>query len=287
MTKNFHHTKAEIICDSIGDTVHFPRLTTFVLTYPRYIHSEFMTHRQFSRNASSSRAIPTAKLLEKVRKDPVTPIRWGMNQSGMQAKMENLPEDVMDYAMYEWQSAADKCALVSEKLAEAGLHKQWCNRLTEPFSTITVVCTATDYANFFALRCAPDAQPEIYDLAWKMADLYYQSTPRSAVNHLPFIKGNDLGSMDELFRMSAARCARVSYLNHDQSKPDKEKDLALANMLLTSRHMSPFEHQATADTPDRSLTSNFRGWTQYRKTLIKECVHNFDYNVERERQGRI
>ena len=55
------------------------RIDTLLLRYPRFIHSEFMTHRQFSRNASSSRAIPVERLIADVERDPAMPIFWGRN----------------------------------------------------------------------------------------------------------------------------------------------------------------------------------------------------------------
>ena len=48
---------AEVLIDSVNPAGQ--RLTTFVLRFPRFVLSEFNTHRMFSRNASSSRAIPT------------------------------------------------------------------------------------------------------------------------------------------------------------------------------------------------------------------------------------
>ena len=51
--------KVEIVADSINQ--QGDRLTSLVLTYPRIIHAEMMTHRMFSRNASSSRAVPVQK----------------------------------------------------------------------------------------------------------------------------------------------------------------------------------------------------------------------------------
>ena len=65
---------AEIIADSIntfGD-----RITTYLLTYPRFIHAELMTHRMFSRNSASSRAIPFKRMLQMVEEDPFIPIAW-------------------------------------------------------------------------------------------------------------------------------------------------------------------------------------------------------------------
>lgn len=302
----YKHTTANIICDSInlaGD-----RLTTFILTYPRYIHAEFMTHRMFARNAQSTRAIPTSKRISRVRTNPVYPIRWDKNQKGMVAKNEHVDNPQKCCEM--WEYASRVCADVSEGLEIQGLHKQWAGRLLEPFDTITVICTATDYENFFALRCAPDAQPEINDLAWKMAHSYYNTTPRSLPFgswHLPFIEGDRAHAileyaakhgykwgdsiLDLQLQVSAACCARVSYLNHDGQTIDIEKDIALCQSLINSGHMTPLEHQARPDQePGREYCGPFRGWEQYRKAFhATSSVENrrFDYTTACLDQGRV
>lgn len=68
--------------------VHYENLWTFELTYPRYIHSEFMTHRMFSRNASSSRAVPVSKVIQQVVSNPVIPPKVYMNKAGMVGDVE-------------------------------------------------------------------------------------------------------------------------------------------------------------------------------------------------------
>ena len=79
--------EAKIIADSVGGKS--PRITTFELRYPRFIHAEFMTHRMFSRNASSSRAIPVERQIAAIIEDTAMPVHWGMNQKGMQADHES------------------------------------------------------------------------------------------------------------------------------------------------------------------------------------------------------
>ena len=154
---------AKIIADSIS-VITGIRLTTMELSYHRYIHSEFMTHRMFSRNASSSRAIPIKKLLEQVKNDPMMPIHWGSNKPGMQAGEELKGED-LHVAQREWINAANNAVDTASHLQELGLHKQIANRLLEPFLAIKVVVTATEWENFFKLRIHKDAQPEIQELA--------------------------------------------------------------------------------------------------------------------------
>lgn len=295
--------EAKIVKDSINEAG--VRLTTYVLTYPRFIHSEFMTHRMFSRNASSSRAIPVKKSIQMVLDNPVVPLAFTRNKAGMQggdpldAKAAKLAEEVWMHALFH---AVDKAKM----LADLDVHKQYANRILEPFSHITVVCTATDYANFFALRCHEMAQPEIHALADLMYAAYQASTPNLLKDgewHLPFVdeplaskdhsemtneKTDENGwsaeiSMgfeydDTLVKQSVARCARVSYLNHEGKVPTIEEDLKLYDRLLgqVPIHASPAEHQAVANSFSEGSGNFGAGWTQYRKTLAHENIEEFN-----------
>jgi len=239
----------KIIADSIYNG---SRLTTFQLMYPRFIHSEFMTHRVFSRNASSSRAIPVSKMIEQVRTNPAMPIHWGKNQSGMQAT-EELDADMKQKVQTSWEVAANNAALLAETMMECGAHKQVVNRILEPYQWISVVCTATTYDNFFALRSHADAQPEIKLLSDMMMAEYNSSVPKVLERgwyHLPYVSDEELKTLDieTLCKCSAARCARVSYLTHDNKTPSIEKDLQLFDRLVGSEpiHASPTEHQSRA-----------------------------------------
>lgn len=287
---------AKIIADSIS-SIGSKRLTTMELVYPRFIHAEFMTHRVFTRNASSSRAVPVAKVIELVRNDPAMPIHWGKNQPGMQAN-----EELDDYHKAEAQGAwlyAAKCAAsVAEHMMELGLHKQVANRILEPFQHIHVIVTATEWANFFELRDHEDAQPEIRELARMMREAMGVSKPtvlHPGEWHLPYVTAEDYAAVElhlrggpdgwnawtddmrlELLRkVSAARCCRVSYLKHDGVKATIEEELALCDRLAGARpiHASPFEHQATPDEWEfggwdhPELHGNFVGWIQHRKQI--------------------
>ena len=259
-----------------------PNLITLECRYPRMIHAEFMTHRVFSRNASSSRAIPIERMIQDVIDDPAMPVAWGSNQPGMQAGAEVEPQ-VVKAAKQVWLLAMEDAVDRAENMAQLGLHKQIVNRLLEPFGHISIVVTATEWSNFFDLRCHPDADPTMRALAEAMRDAIAGSQGAPVKWHLPYIEQRDWDSVarytegvsvgefyNELAMISAARCARVSYLNHDGSNPDVEKDLALAKRLLESKHMSPFEHQARAadeGLSDYGLWGNFTGWAQHRKKL--------------------
>ena len=277
--------QAKIIEDSIS--AEGKRITTFQLMYPRFIHAEVLTHRVFSRNASSSRAIPVTKMLAMVKEDPAMPIHWGRNQPGMQAKEELLLGDRY-LAEVLWREAAQKAASVAERMVELGLHKQVANRILEPFQHISVVLTATGFDNWFELRAHPDAQPEIQALAIEMQKALAKSIPQEldvGEWHVPYVtldERNDrfFKNNPELLRqVSAARCCRVSYLKHDGSAASISDDLALCEKLVGAKplHASPFEHQATPDElvyeasgpewKQPKMHGNFIGWCQYRKMI--------------------
>lgn len=262
---------ARVLADSVGPSGK--RLTTMEITYPRFVHSEFMTHRMFSRNSASSRAIPIGKMIGRVIDDPVLPVWWGKNQAGMQAT-EELDEDARVNAEAVWLHARDEAIGRVQVLSAIGLHKQIANRLLEPWMWITVIVSATEWVNFFGLRCHPDAQPEIRKIAEMMRELYQSSRPRetdAGIWHLPLVGSDDLmggyGERD-LKKISVGRCARVSYLTHD-GKRDPQADIDLCDRLSTSGHWSPFEHVAVAlEKPEHC--GNFIGWRQYRKDFDGE-----------------
>lgn len=287
---------ATMICDSIG--TNGKRLPTMHLQYPRFIHAEAKTHRilssdseneviiiqqsaglmddpNLSRNASSSRAIPTSKLIEQVRNDPVMPIFWGKNQAGMQAK-EELKGFYKEAAIQNWKQAAINAANSAEAMLANGLHKQTANRVLEPFLPINVIVTATEWTNFFDLRDHKDAQPEIKELARCMKQAMRESTPTllsAGQWHLPYITKEERVKFhnDQVFlaKLSAARCARVSYLKHDGSEPNIDEDLALFNKLIMAKpsHSSPAEHQAYFDPLIESSRNFHGGWVQFRDYL--------------------
>lgn len=270
-------TTAKVLLDSVCIETGC-RLTTFELSYPRIIHSELMTHKRFSRNAGSSRAIPSAKLRQMVKEHPFFPSAWGSNQRGMQAG-DALPLEVAIENNKDWQYALDVMLEVSRRLADRGTHKQLANRLLEPFQYITVIVSATELANFFHLRYHPDAQPEFQDLAKKMFRAYSESNPQRLLVgewHTPLINGKDQKELDmvDLLKVSTGRCARVSYLTHD-GRRDTSEDIALHDRLVSSGHWSPFEHVAQA-LPGPYSSGNFVGWHQYRKNFHNENVTTFD-----------
>ena len=289
--------EAKIIKDSIGSQGQ--RLTTMQLTHPRIIHAEFMTHRMFARCASSSRAIPFPKVLEKVKNDPFLPVYWGVNQKGMQAEQE-LAADKQASAISKWLRARDLMIEVATDMADPdglNVHKQIANRLLECWSFITVCVTgdAGAWSNFFSLRCHKMAQPEIQKVAFMARDAYAASTPDQLMEgqwHLPYITAEDLAlvsevtaqtsvtnvappDIDTLIKVSVGRCARTSYLSQE-GKRDLAADVALHDRLVASQplHASPAEHVCVA-TGDLERHGCYTGWLSYRHTLQHEYVTDY------------
>jgi hypothetical protein len=268
---------AKIIADSVSE--QGKRITTFQLRYQRFIHSEFMTHRMFSRNASSSRAIPVKRQIKDILKDMAMPIHWGQNKPGMQANSE-ISKWKMWLAKIWWIKLGYIACITAYLMSKLGCHKQITNRILEPFSYIHVVVTATEWTNFFALRYHYMAQPEIYELAKCMYEAYEASEPKLLKEgewHLPYVGEEEYGQEELNIKASVARCARVSYVRHDGKKPKLEDDLKLHDRLLGHRpvHASPAEHQATPAKRKVQKSGNFVGWLQYRKRLNGENITEF------------
>ena len=272
--------EVNIVADSVGPTG--ARITTFQLKYPRMIHSELLTHRMFSRNASSTRAIPTAKMIEWIEKDPAMPVYWGKNQQGMQATQE-LSEPYASRATEVWLKARDQAVRHAKTLTDIGVHKQIASRILEPWAHINVVLTATDFNNFFTLRCHPAAMPEIQVLAVQMARAYRASKPvhrQSLLGwHIPFVTPDELtdNTLVDCLKFSVARCARVSYLTFEGKQPDLKADIRLHDMLASNGHWSPFEHQAECSADSSRRSGNFRGWVQYRERFPEGVFDSFDF----------
>jgi hypothetical protein len=280
--------EARIVADSIGPSG--VRLTTFVLTYPRFIHSEFMTHRMLSKNAASSRAIPCKKMRAAVKKEAAMPVSFSQNKAGMQAAGDVAPWK-QKAATILWKLAGRVMCGFHWALEKLGIHKQHANRILEPWLHMTVIVTGTEWANFFALRCHAMAQPEFQVLAREMRYIYYKTIPnklKAGQWHLPFVDDEEV-EMEELeqsveprggprgyIRKSVARCARVSYMTHEGKKPSFLEDFQLYDRLVGSApiHASPAEHQAQA-TKSKKFSGNLRGWKQYRKTIKGENVKKF------------
>lgn len=284
---------AEILADSISPAGH--RLTTFQITFPRFVLAEFNTHRMLSRNSASSRAIPVEKRIEQIRENPFVPEAFAANKRGMQAG-EVMDDEAQEKSRRTWLNACENALYHAERLADFGVHKQWANRLLEPFAWHTVIVTATEWDNYWALRISEHAQPEIRIVSEMMHDLYAttRATPLEVGEwHLPLVGyryGDDIAGYGDdpnprrratqpasaVVKLSVARCARVSYLTHEGVR-DPDADLTLYERLTTNGHMSPTEHAARPMTEEefsrgRVFCGNFRGWVQHRKEIPGEAV---------------
>lgn len=290
------------IADSIGEDA--PRITTFQLKYPRIVHAELMTHRVFSRNASSSRAIPVTRLADW---DKFVPL-FRENKPGMQPG-KFLGAEQQDEAEALWEEAAEFCLKTALKLADKdglNVHKQWANRMLEWFGYINVLVTSTEWSNFIALRTEqnddlmPVPQDELWLVAKEIEYILKNSKPTLLTEgqwHLPYITDSDIVDvydLELLKKISTARCARLSYTTHDGRRGTIEEELALYDRLVGSHpiHASPAEHQATPDKSSICVNmgegfdkrhsfkqwhnphrhGNFTGWIQNRKLIPGESL---------------
>lgn len=281
-------------------------IVTWELEYQRFIHGEFMTHRLFSRNAASSRAIPVKSMIAAVQQSPAMPIHWGKNQPGMQAK-EELTGFQLDVVQALWQDAANEAAHNAALMDEQGAHKQIVNRILEPFQTMKTVMTATCMDNFFWLRNHEDAQPEIKELARLMWEALQSEDPVTLEPgdwHVPYfgegywLKGCGI-PLEDALAISSSCCAQVSYRKLDDTL---EKAQMVYKRLVDSEpvHASPFEHQATpmkapnqrdvirncdndqylgathVDMQGNYWSGNFIGWTQHRQLIPNNVCNKYE-----------
>lgn len=301
---------AKIIKDSVSpDGI---RIITYELEYPRIIHSDLMTHRVFSRNSASSRAIPVSSVLELVETNPAMPVHWGKNQPGMQAK-EEVDGSAKQMAEYLWKKAATYALEVAGEMKDVNLHKQVVNRILEPYQHMKVVLTSTDWSNWFWLRKHEDADPTIQELAAQMFYAFQSSTPEKLFYgdwHLPYVKiesrdiynkqvyldenDNEIGLQDALM-ISVSCCAQVSYRKSDTGL-EKAQDIFKRLIESEPCHASPTEHQAFCihayrDNPKfvthtlrngTVCSGNFRGWGQYRQIIPKNVKNDQIHNTNEQ-----
>lgn len=294
---------ATILADSIANE---QRLTTVELTFPRFILAEINTHRMFSRNSASSRAIPTEKIIERVKTNPFIPETFNKRVKGMGVG-EALTEQ--EEARAEWLHARNDCLSSARELNLLEVDKSRINRLLEPFMWHTAIITATDWDNFFALRDHPAAQPEFQIIAHMLKEKMAEHEPLKLEPdewHLPLVDyGDEFCEAKETKQweywawVSAGRCARSSYDKiHDAE--DQAASYSRGEKLKSAGHMSPFEHQArpfssaelswilhtqfllrgNAPTDEAAKLSynldysgNLRWWHQFRKSFKNE--HNY------------
>lgn len=290
---------AKIIADSYS-AINGKRITTFELVYPRWIHGELLTHRLFSRNAMSSRAVPVEKMLEQVREDPAFPIHWGLNQPGMQAKEEvsgvdRYGNDLKWLLKARWHEAARMQASFAQEFSDHGLHKQVVNRILEPFQLMKTVLTATEFDNFFWLRKHGDAQPEIKELAERMYEqLEWNKLLTVELDagdwHTPYYEAgywlqDDETPLEDALAISSSCCAQVSYRLLDDSI-EKARKVYQRLVESTPVHASPFEHCASP-MKDFSFNQDQYGGPSY-WTNIPDTVESWERGVTHcDREGNL
>lgn len=279
---------AHVLADSV--TTRGDRLITVQITFPRWILAEVNTHRVFSRNSASSRAIPTERIIEQVEANPFVPETFHARVKGMGIG-DPLREEQQADARRAWLNACEDALDAARELSEIGIDKSRVNRLLEPFMWHTAIISSTEWDNFFALRCPPGeavredfpAQLEFQEMALRMRSAMRDSEPKLVRDndwHLPLVhpEYDTVGRVEEAEdpffwpKVSAGRCARVSYLRHEDEESPRDSYLRAAS-LERNGHLSPFEHVAQPDLgigePD---LGNFTGWKQLRKFLLNE--HN-------------
>lgn len=289
---------------------------SFEVEIPRIILAEWNTHGMLNTNAQSSRAVPTKKLIEEVRRNPYMPSHWGKNQKGMQAYEEqdspvnNMPKEAF------WDICVHSACDNAQAIEEAGYHKQIANRIIEPYSHTKLVVSGTEWNNFFNLRIHKDAEPNIREMAIKIYEITRSSAGVRLYNgewHLPYISmyrqeghmryvfDNQYVSLSDAIRISLACVAQVSYrsLNTHPAAIDR-----IYNSLFPSNgapiHGSPAQHLATPfkeaqckgdwqegethrDRDGYSWSAQLRGWCQYRKLIPNENVTTFTHETFLER----
>ena len=250
---------AVVLRDSMCST----RITTMLVTMPKFLVAQFNTHRAFSRNSASSRAIPMAKVREQVRREPYIPTEWPSAQKGMLGGPPLRGKNA-EAAAFEWMTVREEALAAHAQMERVGVAKEIANRLLEPFMWTQVIVTATDWEGFFQQRLpGHGAQGEMQQVALRMQQALHASMPgllHPGQWHLPL--ADDFLTDEQALWQSAARCARVSY-KRQAVETTIEQDKERHDMLITEGHWSPLEHQAMAlITPKRER--NFTGWRQYR-----------------------
>ena len=273
---------AEIVLDSISETG--VRLITLSCTFPRFILSEVNTHRAFSRNSSSSRAIPVQKIIERVRTNPAMPVFWGKNQKGMQSTQE-MSKSEIEQAKAVWLKGRDRVVETVEELLQFEPHKQIANRLLEPYLYHQTLITSTEWDHMFSLRDHKDAQPEFRVLAKAMKKAIAESIPKQLKIgewHIPYISEDEQDlPLNVKLKISTARCARTSYFYHDGKKSSIELDVDLHDKLVVSKPAHCYDEQTEVLTD-----TGFSFWKDVKDTTKLAVVNqsgilfSFEYPKE-------
>jgi hypothetical protein len=247
-----------------------------------------------------------------IMSNPVIPIHWGKEQTGMQSNDDELTGDALVQAKRIWLEARDNAVRSADQLAALGLHKSLCNRLTEPWMWMTCLLTGTEWRNFFRLRCHPAAERHFQKIAGMIRDEISKCKPRvlrAGQWHLPYfdkmtdneLMGEEIMKLniqiqepgfltesenqsgksymefaiEKAKMISAGRSARLSYLTHEGIRDFKE-DINLCKKLIERDddvlHVSPLEHINQATDDPKLRSGPMRGWKQFRKEFKNENI---------------
>lgn len=246
-----------------------------------------------------------------VGNSPFIPVFIGTEQKGMQSGSEIIEPNRS--AIIECiKRMKDFCLTECNKMYELGAHKSIINRYVEPWSYITILRTATEWKNFYRLRVHPKAEKHFNFIATMMKLAMNNSVPRRLREgewHLPYLREEDQHDAENcliperlrlqckydggwrnptevLKRVSAGRCARLSYLNQDGIRALGD-DLGIFEKLMfpemieerddDALHASPTEHVAEA-LSSKERSGPFLGWRQFRKEFANENVADTDYS---------
>ena len=261
---------AEVIAHSVSP--QGKEIVTVAVKYGLIVHAEFLRHRQLSRGVKSNRAIPTKTIRKEVLNDPYVPVFLGKNKAGMQSveeiKFKSIGKTIFLGARYP-------VVFAHWLLEKMGAHKEWTNRLLNPWQWVRETITATEWENLYALRLHEAAQRDIRQVVECVQEAISLSRQHGGMVelepgewHTPYVTqyrdisgtlyyidndGSHL-SVANALQASTSRCARSSYDKHDGTTSLWKDDVSLYNTLVADdpKHMSPCEHQAT---PMRAATN--------------------------------
>jgi thymidylate synthase ThyX len=238
-------------------------LVSIEYVVPLYIHTEILTHRRFSRNASSARAMSTTRY---AGLGYYMPPQFYQSQKGMEASAQPIKHQWL--ARMVWSAAIQGTELAARVLERLKVAKEQRNRLIAPAKMVKGIITGTESAwqSFFHLRNNKNADTAMQVFAREAYHAIINTRWSYDTIHAPY-------DIDPL--VNAARAALVSY-----AKIESIDDYKLANRLLKDGHMSPFEHYAvwrlqptlsnlTCSSNDVHFDYVTHGWEHHRATLEK------------------
>ncbi len=276
--------EAKIIADSInpqGD-----RITTYILTFPRFILAELNTHRVFSKNSASSRAIPFEKMVKMVKEDPFIPIAWQKDHKGMQGTEYFTIEDdkqlltsgkyysTLDKLEERWLTARDKAIQFATDLNTIGVTKQICNRLLEPFLWYTNLVTVTELENFYELRCPK------YKIYSENIPMYFRS--RKDLNkYVEAVGDTPFELTEENWWMQSESGAEIHIQALAEAMWDAQNE-STPNQLKAGEWHMPFEDIMQ----DRDIMQHVKGSFNSR-TEVEEAIQKFKIKIATARCARL